>query len=202
MTQAWTRCDAFSFSCHFECPVGCVSARSAVDTYVSMSSDEYMCIFGTMPITASSAGANWSLCDIVPREAEAWQVSEFSGEARDALIVAEVMIMNHFCILHAKSFTPLRPETGLKQYQNVMIRPRHLVNFEGHIRNVVVEVGHVHRHRRRIHHRILELGLDIGRNQKMSPMSRLEDFMEADNWNTQRRTVKTIVRVAQENWRK
>ena len=27
------------FSCHFECPVGCVTAQSAVDTYVPMSSD-------------------------------------------------------------------------------------------------------------------------------------------------------------------
>ena len=50
--------------------------------------------------------------------AQAWQVKEVCNDARYALIVSEVMIINHFCVLHAKLFIPLRAETSLKQCQS------------------------------------------------------------------------------------
>ena len=70
------------------------------------------------------------LSDIVPRGAQVWQVPEVCYDARYALIVSGIMIINHFCILHVKLFTPLRAETDFKQCQSAIIRPRHVTKIK------------------------------------------------------------------------
>ena len=90
--------------------------RNTADAYIPCPRIIYTSIFGTVPITASSTSATLKFCATSfhgKHKHDKYQKS--ATTPRYALIVSEVMIINHFCVLHAKLFIPLRAETSLKQ---------------------------------------------------------------------------------------
>ena len=102
--------------------------------------------FGTVPITASSAACNTEVYATSfhgKQKHDKYQKSAATHEM--PWLQLRVMIMNHFCILRTKPFTPLGPQTGLKQCQSVIIRRRHLAEIKPHLCKGVAEGGHVYR---------------------------------------------------------